>query len=119
MSAEVLERLDDPETDNTTFKGPAPSRPPALTELIGKEIGNRILLVKPEFSKGKPGACTTAKAGSRCDHQHHRKKAGADPGRSVPPWARPIARRTQWVTVTGCRLRPPGRAHQRACAWKI
>src|SRR5271157_2421731 len=28
---------------------PSPFRPPAVTELIGNEIGNRILLVKPEY----------------------------------------------------------------------
>src|SRR4051812_735183 len=30
-------------------KDPGPFWPPDLTELLGKEIGNRILLVKPEY----------------------------------------------------------------------
>jgi len=37
---------------------PSPFRPPAVTELIGHEIGNRILLVKPEYWIGTDPTCS-------------------------------------------------------------
>jgi pSer/pThr/pTyr-binding forkhead associated (FHA) protein len=37
---------------------PSPFRPPAVTELIGNEIGNRILLVKPEYWIGTDPTCS-------------------------------------------------------------
>ncbi len=40
--------------------GPSPFRPPALTELIGSEIGNRILLVKPEYWIGSDPTARSA-----------------------------------------------------------
>jgi hypothetical protein len=38
-------------------EGPAPLRHPALTELLGREIGNRVLLVKGEYWIGSDPAC--------------------------------------------------------------
>lgn len=38
-------------------EGPGPFRPPALTEILGREIGNRILLVKGEYWIGSDPSC--------------------------------------------------------------
>jgi hypothetical protein len=38
-------------------EGASPFRPPAVTELLGKEIGNRILLVKNEYWIGSDPTC--------------------------------------------------------------
>jgi len=53
--------------------GPGPIRPPALTELIGNEIGNRALLVKPEYWIGSDPTCPICRADDPfCEPRHVR-----------------------------------------------
>jgi pSer/pThr/pTyr-binding forkhead associated (FHA) protein len=53
--------------------GPGPFRPPALTELLGKEIGNRTLLVKPEYWIGSDPSCAICRADDPfCEPRHAR-----------------------------------------------
>ncbi len=60
--------------------GPAPFRPPSLTELLGKEIGNRILLVKDHYWIGSDPSCTLCRADDPfCEPKHvrlHRNSKG-------------------------------------------
>jgi hypothetical protein len=62
--------------------GPGRFRPPALTELLGREIGNRTLLVKPEYWIGTDPACAICRSGDPfCEPRHVRlfhgpKRAG-------------------------------------------
>jgi hypothetical protein len=51
----------------------SPFRPPALTELIGKEIGNRTLLVRPEYWIGSDLACPICRPDDPfCEPRHVR-----------------------------------------------
>lgn len=51
----------------------SPLRPPALTELIGNAIGNRILLVKPEYWIGADPTCQICRADDPfCEQRHVR-----------------------------------------------
>ncbi len=53
--------------------GNAPFRPPALTELIGREIGNRMLLVKNEYWIGSDPGCAVCRADDPfCESKHAR-----------------------------------------------
>ena len=53
--------------------GPSPFRPPALTELIGNEIGNRLLLVKPEYWIGSDPTCSVGRPDDPfCEPRHLR-----------------------------------------------
>jgi pSer/pThr/pTyr-binding forkhead associated (FHA) protein len=53
--------------------GPSPYRPPALTELIGSEIGNRILLVKHEYWIGSDPNCAICRPDDPfCEPRHVR-----------------------------------------------
>jgi pSer/pThr/pTyr-binding forkhead associated (FHA) protein len=53
--------------------GPSPFRPPALTELIGDEIGNRLLLVKSEYWIGADPACPICRPDDPfCEPRHLR-----------------------------------------------
>ncbi len=53
--------------------GPGPFRPPALTELLGREIGNRALLVRPEYWIGSDPSCPIHRADDPfCEPQHVR-----------------------------------------------
>jgi pSer/pThr/pTyr-binding forkhead associated (FHA) protein len=53
--------------------GPSPFRPPALTELIGNEIGNRILLVKNEYWIGSDPTCPIGRPDDPfCEPRHVR-----------------------------------------------
>ncbi len=53
--------------------GPGPFRPPALTELIGDEIGNRVLLVKPEYWIGSDPLCAIPRTDDPfCEPRHVR-----------------------------------------------
>jgi pSer/pThr/pTyr-binding forkhead associated (FHA) protein len=58
-----------------------PYRPPALTEVLGHEIGNRILLDKPEYWIGSGSACAICRADDPfCEQRHvrlYRKANGA------------------------------------------
>jgi len=48
-------------------------RPPALTEVLGKDIGNRILLVKPEYWIGSETSCAVCRADDPfCEPRHAR-----------------------------------------------
>ena len=56
-------------------------RPPALSELLGDEIGNRVLLAKPEYWIGTDPACAICRADDPfCEPRHvrlYRKSSGA------------------------------------------
>ena len=53
--------------------GPGPFRPPALTEMIGREIGNRIVLVKPEYWIGSDPTCQICRTDDPfCEPRHAR-----------------------------------------------
>ena len=57
--------------------GPSVPRPPALTELLGREIGNRVLLVKPEYWIGSDPSCAICRADDPyCDARHARLSRG-------------------------------------------
>ena len=62
-------------------EGTSPIRPPALTELLGSEIGNRVLLVKPEYWIGSDPGCPICRSDDPfCDPRHvrlYRKNKGA------------------------------------------
>ncbi len=48
-------------------------RPPALTELLGKEIGNRTLLIKPEYWIGSDPTCPICRPDDPfCEPRHAR-----------------------------------------------
>jgi pSer/pThr/pTyr-binding forkhead associated (FHA) protein len=53
--------------------GPSPFRPPAVTELLGNEIGNRMLLVKPEYWIGADPTCQISRRDDPyCEPRHVR-----------------------------------------------
>jgi pSer/pThr/pTyr-binding forkhead associated (FHA) protein len=53
--------------------GPSPFRPPALTELLGSDIGNRVLLVKPEYWIGSDPTCPICRPDDPfCEPRHVR-----------------------------------------------
>lgn len=53
--------------------GPGPLRLPALTELVGGEIGNRLLLVKPEYWIGSDPTCPVCRPDDPfCEPRHVR-----------------------------------------------
>jgi pSer/pThr/pTyr-binding forkhead associated (FHA) protein len=53
--------------------GPSPFRPPALTELLGNEIGNRTLLVKNEYWIGSDPTCPICRPDDPfCEARHLR-----------------------------------------------
>ena len=61
--------------------GPGPFRPPALAEMIGNEVGNRILLVKPEYWIGTDPACPISRADDPfCEPKHARLYRGPGGG---------------------------------------
>src|SRR5271165_6711266 len=62
-------------------EGPGLFRPPALTELIGKEIGNRILLVKNEYWIGSDPSCPICRPDDPfCEPRHVRLYRGGSRG---------------------------------------
>jgi hypothetical protein len=66
---------DSPNTGETRGwdSGPSPFRPPALTELLGNAIGNRLLLVKPEYWIGSDASCAVCRADDPfCEPRHVR-----------------------------------------------
>ncbi len=57
--------------------GPSPFRPAALTELIGSEIGNRLLLSKPEYWIGTDPTCAICRPDDPfCEPFHVRLSRG-------------------------------------------
>jgi pSer/pThr/pTyr-binding forkhead associated (FHA) protein len=55
----------------------APFRPPALTEMIGREIGNRILLAQPEYWIGSAPGCAICRPDDPfCEPRHARLYRG-------------------------------------------
>ena len=67
--------------------GPSPFRAPAVTELIGNEIGNRMLLVKPEYWIGSDPTCPICRPDDPfCEPRHVRLFRGSE---------RRLARRAQ------------------------
>jgi pSer/pThr/pTyr-binding forkhead associated (FHA) protein len=53
--------------------GASPFRPPAVTELVGNEIGNRMLLVKPEYWIGADATCQICRSDDPfCEPRHIR-----------------------------------------------
>ena len=67
--------------------GPGPFRSPALTEILGGEIGNRVLLVKPEYWIGADVSCAICRGGDPfCEPRHVRLYRGLQ---------RQLARRAQ------------------------
>jgi pSer/pThr/pTyr-binding forkhead associated (FHA) protein len=61
--------------------GPGPFRPPALTELLGQEIGNRVLLVKGEYWIGSDPTCPVCRPDDPfCDPKHVRLYRGSKGG---------------------------------------
>ena len=53
--------------------GPSPFRAPALTELLGQEIGDRTLLVKPEYWIGSDPTCPICRIDDPfCEPRHIR-----------------------------------------------
>jgi FHA domain len=61
--------------------GPSPFRVPAVTELIGNEIGNRMLLVKPEYWIGSDPTCAISRPDDPfCEPRHVRLFRGHSGG---------------------------------------
>ena len=74
---------------------PSPFRPPALTELLGSEIGNRILLVKNEYWIGSDPSCPICRPDDPfCEPRHVRLYRGGSRGlarRAQQDAERPLA----------------------------
>ena len=61
--------------------GPGAFRPAALTELLGKEIGNRVLLVKNEYWIGSDPSCPICRSDDPfCEPRHVRLYRGGSKG---------------------------------------
>ncbi len=58
--------------------GPSPLRVPAVTELLGNEMGNRMLLVKPEYWIGSDPSCAICRPDDPfCEPRHARLYRGS------------------------------------------
>jgi pSer/pThr/pTyr-binding forkhead associated (FHA) protein len=72
LRKDLAARPDSSETHGLS-EGAGSFRPPALTELLGKEIGNRVLLVKPEYWIGSDTVCAICRADDPyCEPRHAR-----------------------------------------------
>jgi hypothetical protein len=61
--------------------GPGPVRPPALTEMLGREIGNRLLLIKNEYWIGADPSCPICRPDDPfCEPRHVRLYRGGAKG---------------------------------------
>jgi hypothetical protein len=61
--------------------GASPFRPPAVTELIGSEIGNRMLLIKNEYWIGSDPSCPICRPDDPfCEPRHVRLYRGGSSG---------------------------------------
>ncbi len=77
--------------------GPGAFRPPALTELLGKEIGNRALLVKNEYWIGSDPSCPICRPDDPfCEPRHVRLV----PRRLKRRLARRTPQDAQWSLAT-------------------
>ena len=71
-------------------EGASPFRPPAVTELIGKEIGNRMLLVKNEYWIGSDPSCPICRPDDPfCEPRHVGCTAAALAAAGTPNTPRP------------------------------
>jgi len=62
-------------------EGPGPFRPPALTEMLGKENANRVLLVKNEYWIGADRSCPICRPDDPfCEPRHVRSYRGGAKG---------------------------------------
>jgi hypothetical protein len=62
-------------------EGQGPIRPPAVTELLGKDIGNRVLLVKNEYWIGSDPSCPICRPDDPfCEPRHVRLYRGGSRG---------------------------------------
>jgi hypothetical protein len=62
-------------------EGQGPMRPPAVTELLGKDIGNRVLLVKNEYWIGSDPSCSICRPDDPfCERRHVRLYRGGSRG---------------------------------------
>jgi pSer/pThr/pTyr-binding forkhead associated (FHA) protein len=82
--AQINDHLDNTSNTGETqglTDGAGPFRPPSLTELLGKEIGNRILLVKDDYWIGSDPTCALCRSDDPfCEPKHvrlHRNSKGA------------------------------------------
>ena len=76
-AGQTVDPIDASATDTGQTQGwtesPGPFRPPALTELLGREIGNRLLLVHPEFWIGADPSCPISRPDDPfCEPRHAR-----------------------------------------------
>ena len=76
-TGQTVDGIDASATDSGQTRGwtdgPGPFRPPALTELLGREIGNRILLTRPEYWIGADPSCPISRPDDPfCEPQHAR-----------------------------------------------
>ncbi len=78
----VAERLaETPARPAAGTRARAPFRPPALTELLGKEIGNRVVLVKPEYWIGSDPSCALCRLDDPfCEPRHLPASSAASRG---------------------------------------
>jgi hypothetical protein len=59
--------------ETQAWDGPGPVRLPALVELLGSEIGNRLVLTKPEYWIGADPSCAVARPDDPfCEPRHAR-----------------------------------------------
>ena len=96
----------------------SPFRPPAVTELVGNEIGNRMLLVKPEYWIGTDATCPICRSDDPfCEPRHVRlfrlkrllvRRAQQDPERPLAAhvsdrgrFRRPLSNRRATVSAQG------------------
>jgi FHA domain len=80
-TAQPLTKINDLGQTDAWLSGKKVTQPPALTELVGTDIGNRIVLLKPEYWIGTDPSCAICRAGDPfCEPRHvrvHRNPKGA------------------------------------------
>ena len=77
--------------------GPSPFRPPRVTELLGNEIGNRMLLVKPEYWIGSDPTCAICRPDDPfCEPRHVRLFRGSRAAGTPSTTGRSMASGSGW-----------------------
>jgi hypothetical protein len=72
-TTEPMATMSDLGQTDTWLSGKQAARPPALTELVGNEIGNRVVLLKPEYWIGSDPACPICRPDDLfCEPRHVR-----------------------------------------------